>query len=31
MNLKLTPKARKFILEKGNSATVGLDKQVCYS
>jgi hypothetical protein len=31
MNLKLTPKAHKFITENGNNATIGLAKQVCYS
>jgi len=31
MHLKLTPKAYKFITENGNSATIGLDKQICYS
>jgi len=31
MNLKLTPKAKKFIAEKGNIITVGLAQQICYN
>ena len=31
MNLKLTPKAQKIIVEKGNRITVSLNQQICYS
>lgn len=31
MNLKITPKAQKIIAERGNTVTVGLDTQICYS
>lgn len=31
MNLKLTTKALKIIVEQGNAVTVGLNRQVCYS
>jgi len=31
MNLKLTPKALKYIVEHGNTITIGLEQQVCYS
>lgn len=31
MNLKLTPKAQKIIVEHGGNATISLTQQVCYS
>ncbi len=31
MNLRITPKAREIVADRGNNVTVGLDKQVCYS
>lgn len=31
MKLTITPKARKIIAEQGNSATVRLEEQICYS
>ncbi|GEM_PF-1264949 len=31
MHLKLTPKAHKIIVAKGDHVTVCLNKQICYS
>jgi hypothetical protein len=30
MKLKITPKARKIIAEKGAGVTVRLEEQICY-
>lgn len=31
MHLKLTPKARKIIIDKGSQVTISLSKQICYN